>query len=516
MTPLSGHMPILPFIVPFSAAFVLMFFGQADLAVRRAIALVATGLMLLAAIGLVLLAGDGAIHVYRLGNWPAPYGIVLVADRLSAIMVAVTAVLAVPVLLAAISSDMDGNGHFHPLLQLQFAGLMGAFLTGDLFNLFVCFEILLLASYAMLVHGGGPERSRAGLAYVILNLTGSSLFLIALGLTYGTLGTLNMADLSEVLPRVPPADQALARTALALLVAVFLLKAAVLPLSFWLPNVYPTATAPIAALFAVMTKVGIYALLRLSAGGLEAAPFTSGLLSPWLPALGVATIAIGAIGALAARRFGVLVANLVLVSTGTLAVAVAVGGREAIAAALFYLPHTTLATAGLFLLGAALAGERGTLGDTIEKGPLLADRVAPGAAYLILGIAVCGAPPLSGYLGKIMLMQSVSGEAIAPWYWAALLLTGLVVALVLSRAASAFFWEPSRPLEAEEAAGMPPRRAPAATLAAIAMLAAAGPLMTVFAAPVSAYMRAASAQLEQRQSYGNAVVGAPVQRERRP
>ncbi|WP_439573774.1 monovalent cation/H+ antiporter subunit D [Phreatobacter sp.] len=514
--PMSGHMPILPFVVPFSAAFLLMIFGRTDLALRRALALGATVLTLVSAIGLVMVAGDGAIHVYRLGNWPAPYGIVLVADRLSAIMVALTAVLALPVLLAAISTGMDGRGHFHALLQLQFAGLMGAFLTGDLFNLFVCFEILLLASYTMLVHGGGPERSRAGLAYVILNLTGSSLFLIALGLIYGTLGTLNLADLAEVLPRVAPADQALARTALALLIAVFLLKAAVLPLSFWLPNVYPAATAPIAALFAVMTKVGIYAILRVSSGGLDAAPFTADLLKPWLPALGAATIAVGAIGALAARRFGVLVANLVLVSTGTLIVAVATGGPEPVAAALFYLPHTTLATAGLFLLGAAIAGERGTLADTIEKGPLLADRVVPGAAFLTLGIAVCGAPPLSGFLGKLMLMQSVSTGPIAPWYWAALLITGLVVALVLSRAASAFFWEPTRPLVAEEAGEVPPRRAPAAMVAAIAMLAAAGPLLTIFAAPVSAYMRAAAAQLEQRQSYGNAVVGAPVQRERRP
>lgn len=516
MIPLSGHMTILPFLVPFAAAFVLMILSRADLALRRAIALGATGLMLASAIGLLVMAGDGAIHVYRLGNWPAPYGIVLVADRLAAVMVVLTAVLALPVVLASIASDRDGRGHFHALLQLQFAGLMGAFLTGDLFNLFVCFEILLLASYALLVHGGGPERARAGLAYVILNLTGSSLFLIALGLVYGTLGTLNMADLGEVLPRVAPADQALARTALALLIAVFLLKAAVLPLTFWLPNVYAAASAPVAALFAVMTKVGIYAVLRVSSGGLEAAPFTAGLLNPWLPVLGAATIAIGAIGALAARRFGLLVANLVVVSTGTLIVAVATGGREPVAAALFYLPHTTLATAGLFLLGAAIADERGTLGDTIEKGPLLASRLVPGAAFLALAIAVCGAPPLSGFLGKLMLMQAVSTGAIAPWYWGALLVTGLVVALVLSRAASAFFWEPTRPLEAQEVGDRPPRRAPPAALAAIAILAAAGPLLTVFAAPVSGYMRAAAHQLEQRQTYGNAVVGAPVLRERRP
>ncbi len=178
-------------------------------------------------------------------------------------------------------ADTRGR-YFHAFLQFQMMGLNGAFLTGDLFNLFVFFEILLLASYGLLVHGGGLERARAGIAYVVLNLSGSALFLIALGLLYGLLGTLNMADFGVALQKVAPADQGVVAVMCMLLVTVFLFKAAVLPIGFWLPHVYSAATLPVAALFVIMTKVGIYALLRVTTIGLAAAPFTAHVLQPWL------------------------------------------------------------------------------------------------------------------------------------------------------------------------------------------------------------------------------------------
>ncbi|NJL08925.1 MAG: monovalent cation/H+ antiporter subunit D, partial [Methylacidiphilales bacterium] len=251
------------------------------------------------AVALLLLqrAGSGSIDVYALGNWPAPFGIVLVLDRLAAVMVALCAVLALPVLVYAAGGTDARGRHFHALFQFQIAGLNGAFLTGDLFNLFVFFEVLLLASYGLLTHGNGRARARAGLAYVVLNLTGSALFLIALGLLYGTLGTLNMVDMAGALARVPAADQALVRTAAALLIAVFALKAALFPLSFWLPRVYGAASAPAAALFAIMTKVGVYALLRISTVTFSGAPVTADLLQPWLMPLAIATIAAGTLGA---------------------------------------------------------------------------------------------------------------------------------------------------------------------------------------------------------------------------
>ena len=502
-----SHAVILPVLLPLVAAVAMLLLPSAarGLAMLASVALVGVAAVLLG------LAGDDAVRVYRLGDWPVPYGIVLVLDRLAAMMLAVTAVLGLAALLSAIGGDDREGRHFHPLFQLQLAGLNGAFLTGDVFNLFVFFEILLLASYGLLLHGGGAARARAGIGYVVLNLVGSALFLISLGLVYGTLGTLNLADIALVLPGVPAADQALVRTAAALMVAVFLLKAALLPLSFWLPHVYAAAGAPVAALFAVMTKVGVYALLRVEAIGFSGAPATAGLLQPWLPVLALLTIGAGTIGALAARRLAGVVANLVLVSTGTLLAAVAAGGATATAAALYYLPHTTLVTGGMFLLAGHLARGRGTMGDAIDNGPRVPGALLLGGAFLVLGVAATGVPPLSGFLAKLMVLQALGGTALGPWVWAALLVSGLVMALVLARAASAIFWEAGE----EEAVGPKlPRRA----VLALVLLSAAGPLLALFAAPVAAYARAAAEQLHARQPYIEAVLGArpEVQRETRP
>ena len=365
------HAPILPVLVPLVAALICMAIHDAKRGRLRLVSIAAALVMIPIAGFLIYRAGAGEIHVYALGDWRAPFGIVLVVDRLSALMVCLTTALALPVLLFAVNGADAQGRHFHALFQLQIAGLNGAFLTGDLFNLFVFFEVLLLASYGLLVHGHGPERSRAGLAYVVLNLAGSILFLIALALLYGTLGTLNLADMARVMPRVPAGDQVLVRTATALLVVVFALKAALLPLSFWLPHVYGAASAPVAALFSIMTKVGVYALLRISTVAFPAAPFTADLLQPWLAPLAIATIAIGTLGTLAAQRLAHLVANLVVISTGTLLLTIAVPFAEATTAALYYLIHTTLVSAGFFLLTGLIAAGRGEAGDTFVQGPLL-------------------------------------------------------------------------------------------------------------------------------------------------
>ena len=502
------HAVILPVLLPLAAAVAMLLRpGVArPLAVLALVAQVALAALLLG------LAGDDAVRVYRLGDWPAPYGIVLVLDRLAAMMVAVTAVLGLAALLHALGgSDREGR-HFHPLFQLQLAGLNGAFLTGDVFNLFVFFEILLLASYGLLLHGGGAARARAGIGYVVLNLVGSALFLIALGLVYGSLGTLNLADIATVLPGVKAADQGLVRSAAALMVAVFLLKAALLPLSFWLPHVYAAAGVPVAALFAVMTKVGVYALLRVEAIGFAGAPATAGLLQPWLPVLALLTIAAGTIGALAARRLALVVANQVLVSTGTLLAAVAVGGAGATAAALYYLPHTTLVTGGMFLLAGHLARARGELGDVIDNGPPVPGALLLGGAFLVLGVAAAGVPPLSGFLAKVMVLQALEGTPFGGWLWAGILVSGLVMALVLARAASAFFWEGG------DDAAAPGPAVPRRMLLALLLLAAAGPVLALAAAPVAGYARAAADQLHARQPYVEAVLGAQpaVQRETRP
>lgn len=512
---MMAHLPILPVLIPLAAA-VLLLAANAGLAVTRAISV--ASLILLAAVGAVLLeaASDGTLRVYRLGDWPAPYGIVLVLDRLSALMVALTSFLGVAVVLAALSGTDTRGRYFHAFLQFQMMGLNGAFLTGDLFNLFVFFEILLLASYGLLIHGGGLERAQAGIAYVVLNLSGSALFLVALGLLYGFLGTLNMADFGVVLQSVSPADQGVVAVMCMLLVTVFLLKAAVLPIGFWLPHVYTAATLPVAALFVIMTKVGIYAVLRVTTIGLAAAPFTADLLQPWLTWLALGTIALGCVGMFAASTLGVVIANLVIISGGTLLLAVAEPTVPSIAAALYYLVQTSLVTAALFLLADALSRQRGDVADRFTDGPRLQSFTAIGLIYLVIGVAACGAPPLSGFLGKIMVMQAMSGSTHPVLVWTALIVSGFAAALVLARAASVFFWEPGAPGIADRPDVL---YVPARGLStALVVMFGAVVAVSFAAAPVSSYARATAEQILAREAYVPAVLGDPaaVQRERRP
>jgi len=509
-----NHVLLLPILLPLLAAALCVAGHASGIVYQRAVSLISTFLLLLISTGLIASAALGEILVYALGTWPAPFGIVLVLDRLSAIMLMLTAVLAVPALLYSVAgADAKGRG-FHALFQLQLAGLNGAFLTGDIFNLFVFFEILLAASYGLLAHGGGSQRARASVAYVVLNLSASTLFLIALALIYGMLGTLNIADLAIVLPQVPKPDQALVRTAFVFLIIVFALKAALLPLSYWLPLTYSAALPSVAALFAILTKVGVYALLRISNIILAGATFTANLLEPWLVPIATLTIAVGTIGVLAANRLSVLVAYLVVLSTGSLlSVASQLLNLAGVAAVIYYMLHSTLVTGGFFLLADAVARQRGELGDQLERGPHVRDLVQLGAAFLVLTIAVSGMPPLSGFFGKFMLMKSVENSEWVVTIWVALLVSSVIVGLALARQVSVLFWEP----KADEPRPEYPEPSKLRGFALI-LLVSASPVLTLMTSSVSAYARAAADQLVTRQLYVDAVLSTSPQiyRERRP
>ncbi len=257
------HWIIFPVLLPALVAPFIVLTARYHIGIQRVFSV--TGVLALVAIaaGLAWQASDGTITLYQLSDWAAPFGIVLVGDRLSTIMVLLTSVLALVVLLYAIGSGWDGRGrHFHALFQFQLMGIMGAFLTGDLFNLFVFFEVLLIASYGLMIHSGGNVRLRAGVQYVLFNLIGSTLFLFALGSIYAETGTLNMADLAVRVTSIDPSETVGIRVAAVLLLLVFAIKAALVPLHFWLPSSYAEAPAPVAALFAIMTKVGAYAIIR--------------------------------------------------------------------------------------------------------------------------------------------------------------------------------------------------------------------------------------------------------------
>lgn len=498
------HLPILPVVWPLLAGILLLALRNRALSVQRGISLVAALALVPLALVLAQTAGDGSQLVYRLGDWAAPYGIVLVVDRLAAWMLLTTALLAVFALLYAIrGSDAKGR-HFHVLFQLQLFGLNGAFLTGDLFNLFVFFEILLLASYGLLLHGGGRLRVKAGLHYVVINLVGSTLFLFAVGTLYGVVGTLNMADLAVKLAATPAENLPLVQSAGLLLFGVFALKAALLPLYLWLPAAYAHTSAPVAALFSIMTKVGAYSILRVGSllFGDAAGPLTH-LLDPWLAPLALATIVLGMLGVVASTALRQQAAYLVVASVGSLLLAFGLGSVDAIAAGLYYLPHTVFATAALFLLADSISRARGEFADRFESGPAMPGARVLGGLFFVTAMAIAGLPPLSGFLGKFMLLKAALASPLLSWVWGVLLATGLIGMIALARSGSLLFYR-------THGARHPASPTPPATfaLAPVAGLLLLGFGLVIWAGPLSAYATDTAAQLLAPRQYIAAVLGA--------
>ena len=495
---------IAPVLLPALTAPFLILALRHDLRRQRWVSLAATALLLLVSAGLYALAADGVTRPYFLGAWPAPFGIVLVLDRLSATMVLLSAVLAAAAALYAVNGWDAAGRHFHALFHFQLMGINGAFLTGDVFNLFVFFEVMLIASYGLLLHGGGPRRLGAGFHYVAINLVGSTLFLFAVGLIYAVTGTLNMADLARKVPEVGAGDAALLRTGALLLFLVFAIKSALVPLHWWLPGAYAAAPAPAAALFAVMTKVGAYSIIRtftlvFGAEGGPAAQIAAPLIAP----AALATLVVGAAGVLASRSMADMVCFAVVWSMGSLLVAVALFDVPGLTAALYYALHSTLTGAALFLIADLVAERRGRWRDRLEASPSMAQASLLGGVFFLAAIAMAGLPPLSGFIGKLMILDASRAAPAGAWIWAILLGTSLVVILGFARAGSTLFWKGEA---AGEAVGRP-MRLRAAPVAAAALLVSGTALLTAFAGPVTRQLEAAARQALDPAAYAGAVLG---------
>lgn len=499
---MTNHLPVLPILVPLVAGLVCLAASRVHPRFQRLLSLLGIlGGGAAAVMGLDAVA-HGEILVYHLGDWPAPFGIVLVLDRLSAVMVALVSVVALAVWWSSSHPDRDAP-YLHPLLQLQLLGVNGAFLTGDLFNLFVFFEILLIASYGLMLWGVRREQLRAGIAYVAVNLAGSTLFLIAIGMVYGITGTLNLADLAVKIGALGPNDQAIAESAALLLAVVFGLKAALAPLHLWLPAAYGAASTPVAILLALMTKVGVYALLRVHGQvfGLDAGALSK-VAVPWLVAAALVTIVVATAAALAATNLRRLVAALLIASVGVMVAAVGQLEPQAAGAGLYYLLQSTLVIAALLSLSGTIAARRGEAEDR-----LVASEWHPGAAlmvvFLVGAVAVAGLPPLAGFLGKALILQATLGQN---WLWLVVLTAGLANLVAVARAGMALFWDSpaGRPDKGAppvvEAAGPP--LAPAAFLLAVVLA------LSVLAGPVAAFTRAAAEQALDPSLYVEAVLGA--------
>jgi multicomponent K+:H+ antiporter subunit D len=515
------HLTIAPIIIPLLIGTLMILIGERSRGIKAALGLASALALLVVAVTLLGIADgtDGAtVRVYRLGNWPSLFAIVLVLDRLSALMLVLTNLLGLAALVFSLARWHRAGSHFHPLFQFQLMGLNGAFLTGDLFNLFVFFEVMLAASYGLALHGSGAPRVRTGLHYIIINLTASLLFLIGVSMIYGVAGTLNMADLAVRIAAIPAEDRALVETGAAILGIAFLIKTAMWPLGFWLPTTYAAASAPSAAILSILSKVGIYAVLRLwlllfgDAGSASA-----GFGGPWLLVGGLLTILFGSVAVLATQNMARLAGACVLVSSGTLLAAIGTGQVAVTSGALFYLASSVLAIAGFFLLielverersiGAdVLAVTREAFGEGEEEDMEEEDvGVAIPATTAILGMSfmgcalvLSGLPPLSGFLAKFAILAPLfgSGQGSAStlsWiFLAALLLSGLATIIAMTRSGIDAFWISSE--------GPVPRVrvteiGPVMVLLALCVALAAKP------APVLHYMQATARSLYAPQDY---------------
>jgi multicomponent K+:H+ antiporter subunit D len=336
----------------------------------------------------------------------------------------------------------------------------------------------------------------------VLNLAGSSLFLIAVGVLYGVTGTLNLADLAVQVAAAGPENAALIRSGALLLLVVFALKAALLPLYFWLPEAYSAASAPVAALFAIMTKVGVYAIVRIYTliFGPEAG-VGADVAGGWLLPLALATLAFGTLGAITSPGLRRQVAYLVIASVGTLLTAVGLFSLPGLSAAIYYLLHSTLIAAGLFLLADLIARQRGEANDRFEPGTAVGQPALLGALFFVGAVAVVGVPPLSGFLGKLMVLQAAPLGAAGFWVWAFVLASGLLMLIGMARAGSTLFWK-AVPL----GPGMHvPLASPALAAPAVLLLGSAA-LLALFAAPVAEFADATARQLLQPVGYIEAVL----------
>ena len=499
------HWIILPILLPALVAPFIVLAARYHVTIQRVFSIAGVlGLIVIAA-GLAWQASDGTVTLYQLGDWAAPFGIVVVGDRLSTIMVLLTSVLALMVLLYAIGSDWDTKGrHFHALFQFQLMGIMGAFLTGDLFNLFVFFEVLLIASYGLMIHSGGNVRLRAGVQYVLFNLIGSTLFLFALGSIYAETGTLNMADLAQRVTAIDPGETVGIRVAAVLLLLVFAIKAALVPLHFWLPSSYAEAPGPVAALFAIMTKVGAYAIIRVYTmifpPDLEA---TAGLHGDWLMAAALVSLAIGALGVLSARKLDRLVTFAVIGSMGMVLVSISLFTQASTAAALYYIVHSTLASAALFLIVDMVKSGRSDL--RLVAMPPIAGAALVSGLFFVSAIAMTGLPPLSGFLGKLLVLEASYPTNAVVWVFALVLISSLVSVVGFSRAGSVLFWKAKATpaSEDDEQSSTPPS---ALSFVAVGGLVTLLIAHTAFAGPIHSYMSTTSAQLYAPQPYISTVL----------
>ena len=494
---MSALVPLLVTLPLLGAAINLVFGRQRRTQVTVSIVTL-TAVMAIAAVLLVVVDAGTPLAV-EVGGWPAPFGIVLYVDRLAALLVLVSSIVLLAVLLFSVGQGAaDGDDDtpvsiFHPSYLILAAGIFNAFIAGDLFNLYVGFEILLVASYVLITLGGTEARIRSGIVYIVVSLVSSVLFLAAIAMVYAALGTVNMAQIAERMTEIPQDVQLVLHL---MLLLAFSIKAAVFPLSFWLPDSYPTAPAPVTAVFAgLLTKVGVYAMIRT-----ETQLFADNDVNTLLLIVALATMIVGVLGAVAQAELKRILSFTLVSHIGYMVFGLAIATPAAIGATIYYMVHHIVVQTTLFLAVGLVERQAGTTSILKLRGLMKAAPVLA-VLYFIPAINLGGLPPFSGFIGKYALFDAAAADG-SP-LMIVLIVGGVVTSLLtlyaLMRAWNLGFWREDD--TAEEAVEVEARlkylgEAPAATVetktraiprvmvAATAGMVAVTVALTVFAGPL--------------------------------
>lgn len=448
---------------------------------------------LITSAALVYLAQDGPL-VFDVGEWAAPVGITLVADRLSTLMLVVSVAVTLAVLIYSLAQGVEDGEEaaptavYHPAYLILSAGVSNAFLTGDLFNLFVGFEILLAASFVLITMGGTRTRIRSGTVYVVVSMLSSIIFLIAIFMTYAATGTLSFAHLATRLQEIDPGVSLALQ---AMLLVAFGIKAAIFPLSAWLPDSYPTAPAPVTAVFAgLLTKVGVYAIIRT-----QVLLFPQGRLDEILSVLAILTMVVGILGAVTQRDIKRMLSFTLVSHIGFMIWGISVSSEAGLAATIYYVIHHITVQTALFLVAGLIERHGGTtslrnLGALAKSAPLIA------ALYLVPALGLAGIPPMTGFLGKVGLISASaeSGQTIDWWLIGAGLVTSLLTLYAVLRAWNLAFWQ-----EAEEE--LESKKIPGGMYGAAASLVIMSLGIAAFSGPIYSYAEKAAVELERRGPY---------------
>lgn len=429
-----NNLAVLPLLIPLLTAVILIFLFK-RVKIQRWISFISVVLNGVSVVLLMNQVQDEGIQTLYMGGWMPPYGIVFVADMFAVLLVLTTLVVAAACLLYAFHTigEQREKHYFYPLVQFILAGVIGSFLTGDLFNLFVCFEVMLISSYALIVLGGTKRQLRETLKYMLINIISSSLFVTAMAYLYGVVGTLNMAHLSV---RVAEAGQGGMLNIIAImLLIVFALKAGLF-LFFWLPGSYSVPPTAVTALFgALLTKVGLYAIIRtFTLIFYHDQGFTHTIIA-WMAA---ATMILGGLGAVAYKDLHRILNYNVVISVGFIAFGLSIATKESLDGTVFYLMHDMIAKALMFILGGMIIAAAGTnklkeMGGLIKRYPWM------GWMFFILALALVGIPPLSGFPGKVLMVRGglIEGEI---WLTLVAVASSLLVLYSLIRVFMEAFW----------------------------------------------------------------------------